>query len=130
MENWIAKPLIEVNGIKFGMERKEVRKRFSGNVREFKKTKFSQNTTDDFGICHVYYDENDKCKAIEVFDNVMVSIDGKVIFPININVLKTMISDIFEEDGSFISKQKSIGIYSPDGKMESILFGIKGYYDE
>ncbi len=28
-----------------------------------------------------------------------------------------------------LSVDKSIGIYAPDGEMESILFGEKGYYE-
>ncbi len=130
MDNWSAQPLIEVNGIEFGMNRKEVRKVLSGEVREFRKSKFSKSTTDDFGTCHVYYDNNDKCEAIEVFGDVTVSIADKVIFPSDIKTIEKMISDIAEEDGSYISKQLSIGIYAPNGKMESILFGAKGYYTD
>lgn len=40
-------PLAEVNGVKFGMKRCDVRKIF-GNATEFKKSKFSKTTTDDF----------------------------------------------------------------------------------
>ena len=43
-----ATPLQEVNGVKFGMPRNEVRA-ILGEAREFKKSKFSKNTTDDFG---------------------------------------------------------------------------------
>ena len=33
-----------------------------------------------------------------------------------------------KEDDFYISKSRSIGIYAPSGKMESILFGVKDYY--
>ena len=53
-------PLQEVNGVKFGMHRNEVRA-ILGEAREFKKSKFSKNTTDDFGYCHVFYDTDNQC---------------------------------------------------------------------
>ena len=34
-----------------------------------------------------------------------------------------------DSDGP-ISYDKSIGIYAPDGEMESMLLGVKGYYNE
>jgi hypothetical protein len=130
MDNWIAQPLNGVHNIKFGMDRKDVRKLFCNEAHEFKKSKFSKNTTDDFGIFHVYYDKNDKCEAVEIFNDVNVSIDGRIVFPIEVISAKEVVGDFEEVDGSYISKKSSIGIYAPSGKMESILFGIKGYYDD
>lgn len=121
-------PLAEVNGVKFGMKRCDVRKIF-GNATEFKKSKFSKTTTDDFGFCHVFYNKNDECEAIEIFDENEVQIDDITVFPDNADKLKSMFSDIEDDDCGFISKSKSIGVYAPDGKMESILFGCTGYYD-
>lgn len=121
-------PLKEVNGIKFGMKRAEVRKIW-GEAREFKKSKFSKITTDDFGFCHVFYNTNDECEAVEIFEDVEVVIDGRIIFPGEIDTEKAAIDGFIEEDGSWINAQKSIGIYAPDKNMESILFGIKGYYE-
>lgn len=123
-----AIPLVEVNGIKFGMKRCDVRKVF-GKATEFKKSKFSKTTTDDFGFCHVFYNQNDECEAIEIFDENEVQIDNIKVFPDNADKLKSILSDIEDDDCGFISKSKSIGVYAPDGKMESILFGCTGYYD-
>jgi len=124
-----AIPLNEVNGIKFGMKRSEVRK-ILGKAREFKKSKYSKTTTDDFGYCHVFYNINDECEAIELFDECEVKIKDQIVFPNKIDVLKSMITDI-ENDGScFISKKQSIGVYAPDGKTDSILFGCKEYYEK
>ena len=128
MSKVFAQPLKEVNGIKFGMKREDVRK-IIGEAKEFKKSKFSKNTTDDFGYCHVFYNEDDECEAIEIFNNTEVLIDETVVFPINISEIKTIIKDLVEEEGSFISKSQSIGIYAPNGNMESILFGNIGYYE-
>lgn len=123
-----AIPLLEINGVKFGMKRVQVRSAF-GTAVEFKKSKFSNTTTDDFGFCHVYYNINDECEAIELFDECEVAINGKVVFPYESDTLKSMINDIEEDDVGFISKKLSIGVYSPNNKMESILFGCKGYYE-
>lgn len=120
-------PLKEVNGITFGMKRAEVRKTW-GEAREFKKSKFSKITTDDFGFCHVFYNTNDECEAVEIFEDVEVVIDGRIVFPGEIDAEKAEIEGFIEEDGSWINTQKSIGIYAPDKNMESILFGIDGYY--
>ena len=92
MDNWIVIPMKKVNDIEFGMERSEVRKKFTIPAKEFKKSKFSKRTTDDFGSCHVYYDKNDKCEAVEIFDDVMVYINDKKIFPTTV-VLITKISN-------------------------------------
>lgn len=123
-----AVPLSEVNGVKFGMKRDEVRDVF-GEAKEFKKSKFSKTITDDFGFCHVFYNLNDECEAIEIFNESEVSIDGKIIFPANVDTLKSMILDLEKDDSGFISKSQSIGVYAPYGKMESILFGRAGYYE-
>ncbi len=130
MDKWNVWPLKDVNGIKFGMKREEVRKVLGGEVSEFKKSKFSKTTTDNFGICHVFYNMNDECEAVEIFEGVTVDVNGKTIFPTDIESIKKVFGDIEEEYGSFISKSNSIGIYAPSGKMESILFGNKGYYED
>lgn len=128
MSKVFAQPLKEINGIKFGMKREDVRK-IIGEAKEFKKSKFSKNTTDDFGYCHVFYNDDDECEAIEIFNNTEVLINETVVFPINISEIKTIIKDLVEEEGSFISKSQSMGIYAPNGNMESILFGNIGYYE-
>ncbi len=128
MDNWIAIPLKKVNDIEFGMSREEVRKKFAVPVREFKKSRFSKRTTDDFGCCHVYYDENDQCEAIEIFDDIAIYMDHKKIFPATIKEACEIITDLKKEDDSYISEKMSVGIYAPGDKMESILFGCEGYY--
>lgn len=128
MNKWTVIPTKKVNDIEFGMERAEVRKKFSVPEREFKKSKFSKRTTDDFGSCHVYYDENDRCEAVEIFDDVEVYMDGKKVFPITVQEIIELIPDLVKEEDSLISQNASIGIYAPGDKMESILIGCEGYY--
>lgn len=128
MKKITAIPLVGVDEVKFGMKRSEVRSIF-GKATEFMKSKFSKTTTDDFGFCHVFYNLDDECEAIEIFDDVEVQIDNVTVFPAEMNTLKSMLSDVDEDDSGFICKSKSIGVYAPEDKMESILFGCVGYYD-
>ena len=127
MDKIIAIPLKEVNGVEFGMSRGEVRS-VLGKAKEFRKTKFSKNTTDDFGYCHVFYDSNDRCEAIEIFNEVEVVVNDTVIFPRSIKVAQTVFKDLIEDEGCYISAELAVGITLDNDKMESILFGTKGYY--
>lgn len=128
MDKIVAHFLKDVHGVSFGTKRKAVRAVF-GTAKEYKKNKFSETITDDFGFCHVFYNAEDECEAIEVFGDIKVEVDGAVIFPTDVETAKKQLSDLVEEDGSLISKKFSVGIYAPSGKMESILFGVPGYYD-
>lgn len=119
-----AIPLVEVDGIMFGTDREIVREKI-GSFSEFKKTPYSDNTTDDFGYCHVYYDNENKFEAIELFD-AEVYIGDRKVFPVNVDDIRDIIDDF---DDELISKSKSIGIYAPDDEPESILFGCKSYYE-
>lgn len=118
-------PLVEAAGIKFGTDRETVRKQL-GDYTEFQKTDFSSNTTDDFGFCHVYYDDENKFEAIEIFD-AEVYIGETKVFPIPVEELEELIDDL---DDELISIERSIGVYAPDDdEPECILFGVKGYYE-
>lgn len=122
-------PTVSVNEVEFGMDRKQVRL-LLGKAKEFRKSQYAENTTDDFGFCHVFYDTDDKCEAIEIFDEAEVYVDGKLIFPTDINSAMKIINDFEHDDDGLTSYSLSIGIYAPDDEPESILIGIKGYYDE
>lgn len=128
MNTICVEPLKKVDKIEFGMERDAVRKLY-GEYEEFKKSEYSENTTDDFGNFHVYYDENNKCEAVEIFDDVEVTVNGEIIFPVKIEEAEKIESSFVRDEEGLISIEKSIGIYAPDEDMESILFGKKGYYE-
>ena len=127
MKKIIATPLKCVDNVRFGMKREEVRNRF-GKFSEFRKSQFSSNTTDDFGWCHVYYDKDDRCEAIEIFDGE-VFVDDVKVFPVDPSELDKVFDDIAEDDEGYLSEKYSVGVYSPDDTMEGILFGAKGYYN-
>ena len=122
-------PTVSVNNVKFGMDREAVRS-LLGNAEEFYKTADDTNSTDDYGFCHVFYDDNNKCEAIEIFNEAEVYVNGTLLFPVELDSAKLIIDDFEQDDDGLISYSRSIGIYAPDGYMESILFGKKGYYDE
>lgn len=42
--------------------------------------------------------------------------------------MRRAIPSLVSDDDGLISFEESIGIYAPDGAMESVLFGAKGYY--
>ena len=124
-----AVPTVSVNGVAFGMSREKVRS-LLGTAAEFYKGKDAVNTTDNFKFCHVAYDENNKCEAIEIFDESEVYVNGSLIFPTDFETAKKVIEDLEEDDDGLISISKSIGIYAPCGNMEGILFGKAGYYSD
>lgn len=93
-------PLESVGDVKFGMTREEVRSIFG----------------------------DDRCEAVEIFD-AEVFIDGKQVYPIDMDKVIELLPDLEEDDIGPISYERSIGIYAPDDEMESILFGRDGYYD-
>ena len=124
-----AVPTVSVNGVAFGMSREKVRS-LLGTAAEFYKGKDAVNTTDNFKFCHVAYDENNKCEAIEIFYESEVYVNGSLIFPTDFETAKKVIEDLEEDDDGLISISKSIGIYAPCGDMESIVFGKEGYYSD
>lgn len=124
-----AKPLTSVGPIKLGATRDDVRMAAGPEFEEFRKTPSSGNTTDDYGSFHVYYDEDDVCVAVEVFPEIEVTVDGEVVFPTSLDRAIAAIPSLERDDDGLISTEQSIGIYAPSGKMESILFGVRGYYE-
>lgn len=121
-------PLNNVGKIKFGMKKEKIRD-ILGEAIEFKKNLMSETLTDDYGYCHVYYNKNNECEAVEIFDSVEVFVNDKQIFPISIEQAKNIIPDFEQDEDGLINYNLSIGIYAPDDKMESIIFGEKGYYE-
>lgn len=122
-------PLVEVNNVRFGMARDEVR-RIWGSATEFLKTQEDKITTDDFGFCHVFYDSDNCCEAIELFSENEVYINGIKVFPVNFKLALIAVPSFIKDDDGLISYDLSIGIYAPDEEnIESILFGKKNYFE-
>ncbi len=121
-------PLVGFNNVKFGMPRSEVRNILGSPVKEFKKSKFSKNTTDDFGDFHIFYNADDQFEAVEFFKEAEIQDDKGNIFPKSITDIKCLPYKFTNDGDSYVNKEYSIGIFAPDNLVESILFGIKDYY--
>ena len=116
--------LKKVGDIEFGMKRTDVRN-LLGKCKEFKKTKESKVTADDFGYCHVFYDSDGKCEAVELLAECDVYIGGSKIFPMTVAAVKKAVGDL---DDSKVNVDNSVSLTVDGEKMKSILFGKKGYY--
>lgn len=123
-----------IDNINFGDSREIVERHFSGKLLDYKKNVFSKSETTDYGDFQIYYDENEKFEAIEIFENTKVYIGDVLIFPGNIHSAEKIINDLEPdgdcESGYYISRSKSIGIYAPDEEIECILFGGSDYYNK
>ena len=128
----VAIPTESVGSIRFGMTREMVRAAAGSIFTEFRKTRFSKNTSDDFGFMHVFYDEKDMCEAVELFSDSVVIVDGVCLMPSEKSDIDVWLkardgsSEIHPDDS--VSKLLAIGIAASSGKVESILFGRVGYY--
>lgn len=129
MERWELIPLKSIGKVKFGMGRDEARRLLGDNYTEFKKSKFSKNTTDDYTKFHVFYTSDNKVDAVEFFEGIEIMLDGKVIFPISSDEIESSIPGIVREGDSFTHAKKSIGLEVESGKAESILVGSEGYFE-
>lgn len=123
----------KVGNIKFGSDREIVRQE-NGNFTEFRKSRFSKNSTDDFSSFHVFYTENNKVEAVEFFKESNLYFHGIQLFSQSYANLKAKLngldSNIIEDTSSIIYKTLGFSIYSPDQEeIESILVFEKGYYD-
>ena len=133
MDKIEIKPYERVGTIKFGSNRETVRKD-NGNFKEFRKSRFSKNSTDDFSSFHVFYSEDDRVEAVEFFRESNLYFHDIQLFTQSYGDLKTRLnaldSNNTEDESGIIYKSLGLSVYSPDGKqVESILVFEKGYYD-
>ncbi len=133
MDKIEIEPYERVDNIKFGSERETVRKD-NGNFKEFRKSRFSKNSTDDFASFHVFYSEDDRVEAVEFFRESNLYFHDIQLFSQSYSDLKARLnaldSNITEDESGIIYKTLGFSVYSPDGEqVESILVFEKGYYD-
>lgn len=128
-----ATPKESVGVIRFGMSRDEIRVAVGSAYTEFRKSRFSKNTADDFGFMHVFYDEKNACEAVELFDDCVVMVGDDCLMPGEKDRVDEWMKaqDASSEVSAYdsISKALSIGVTASEGKVESVLFGRIGYYD-
>lgn len=139
--NYEIKPYEGVGAIKLNMSRDDVRKIINCQFKEFKKAPFSAVTTDDYYLLgiHVYYNKEDKCEAIELFNNSNPTFMGNSFFeePVSnvVEWFKKNDDTIVIDDVSITSNRFGIGLYASagiqakDSTLDSIIVFAKGYYD-
>ena len=120
MSTFHIKPLKSVGEIEFGMDRELVRKTINRQYDEFRKNKFSINTTDDFGEFHVYYDKTNCCEAVEFFEESILIVNDKQLFPGSIDNIKLVFPDAVSDDYGYISYENSVGITVEDQEIKTI----------
>jgi hypothetical protein len=126
-------PYNKAGNITFQLTRNAVRK-LLGEFKEFKKTRLSKKTTDDFTFCHVFYDKDDKVEAVEFFEENELVYEGKNLFSMSYNELLRFVKEKrydFKEDGpGVIIEDLGIAAYAPNKRrIESVLVFRSGYYD-
>lgn len=127
-ERWIIIPTVKANGIVFGMSKHELRSLLGLPIREFKKSKYSKAFTDDYGSFHIFYNSDEKCEAVEVFDAAEINVNGYVLYPLTIDEMLALPLGFSKEDSGLVSIENSIGVYVQNGKVESITIAGKDYY--
>lgn len=94
-----------------------------------------KDKSDYYPFCRIDYDENDKFEAIEIYSDQQTEliIDGKDCSDFELHKLLSLADDFVSEENNtaWTSYSKQIGIWCPDGnsRVECILFGKNGYYD-
>lgn len=132
MKNFTVKSQKSVNGVNFGETRQAVRKVFGDEFREVKKSPVSPNTMDAYKECHIFYTADNHLEAIEIFPENTIIIDNKQ-FSTEYDIAKVWIKDndpsAIEADDGITSQRLGLNIYAPNGKIESILFATREYFD-
>lgn len=72
-------PTIKCGELAFLTDRVNVRK-LLGKYSTFTKSRSSENSTDDFGFCHVYYNMSNQLIAIEFFLEADLRLCGEKLF--------------------------------------------------
>lgn len=117
-----------------GQTRTAIREQINRQYKVFKKSRFSKNTTDDYGFLHVFYDENDICIAIEFFNECEIALNCTKIMNIKREAAKKLLlkadAELKEDEYGFVSQTFSLGISCPEDVVETIVVGKNGYYTQ
>lgn len=132
MADIVIIPYEGFESVHFGDKRESVRAKL-GKYTEFKKSECSENTTDDFGFCHIFYTSDDKIDAIEFFPESEITFKEKPLFAFDFSVLKDFLADenIEEDDSGANFPKYGMSVYTPDSEeIESILIYSKSYWED
>ncbi|EIC19467.1 hypothetical protein [Thiorhodovibrio frisius] len=134
-------PYASLGGLKFSMDRADVRKLLGTPNKEFMKTAFSKNTTDGYLGFHIYYDTGNKVEAIEFTDDSSNNVVFQEVnlltqsFQESVNFLSATDDELKIENDGLVSSNLGLAIYAPEhtlnpeAKIESLLLYRKGYFE-
>ncbi len=124
-------PTIKCGELVFLTDRANVRK-LLGKHSTFKKSKLSENTTDDFGFCHVYYNTSNQLIAIEFFPEADLRLYENELFLLTAkemaNLLKLHDEAVVVDEYSILSKSLGICAEIDEDDIKSILVCTADYY--
>lgn len=126
----IIVPLVGVGDVRFGDSREEVRNKFGAYKEFLRSKKFSKNTEDDFGFCHVAYDINNCCEAIMLFSGETdVLLNGKNIAGLPLSEFVKAIQGEKDDCGA-TSKELQISGYIENDQniVDAVTVAITGYW--
>lgn len=120
--------------LKLNIDRKKFRESIDKKPIEFKKTVWSKISSEDYGLFHVFYDDNDLVDAIEFFNEIEVFLNENNLMKISRiearEIIKSNDINFIEDDFGIISKKLSIAICCPTDIVESVLVGRENYFDK
>ncbi|MEA5126177.1 hypothetical protein [Xanthomonas floridensis] len=124
-----------VGPLHVGMRRAEVRYILGGIYEEFKKSPFSENTTDDFPHLklHVFYSKNDIIKGVELFPAAGIFFKGYNLFALKLNDILIILDKLsvgYEiGDVGIRIPEAGIRVYAPE-ILDSNVASIEAIYCE
>ena len=124
-------PTVKCGELDFLADRKTVQETL-GKHKKFFKSKSSENSTDDFGVCHAYYNTANQLIAIEFFPEAQVHYSGQELFKLTaaelIRLLKKKDSAATADDYAVLSKKLGISAEIDAGEIKSILVCTADYF--
>lgn len=127
---FMLKPLESVGNIKFGMATKEIQGILGKVPTKFIKAGITN--VDDFGFCHVFYDNIGTCVAVELFSPSKVIIDDLQLMGRQHSQVESYFltrDDIVDTGAGFISPKFQLSIYTEDGVIQGVCVGSKEYFN-
>jgi hypothetical protein len=125
-------PTIKCGEVSFHTDRTSVRTSL-GRYKTFRKSRTSENTTDDFGYCHTYYNQSEQLIAIEFFPETDLRYEGYELFKLTSAELASLIcsndAETIDDSYYLTSKKLGIGAEFDENKVNSILVCTSDYYD-
>jgi hypothetical protein len=125
-------PTVKCGELAFLTDRANVRL-LLGKYNTFIKSKSSENSTDDFGFCHAYYNKSNQLNAIEFFPEADLRFNGEKLFLLPAkeltNLLKSYDEAVVIDEYSVFSKDLGICAEIDEADIKSVLVCTADYYD-